>query len=85
MASVQRLVLDVLKPHQPNALEFAHAIAALGEGYRVDIHVIEVDEQTETLQVSIEGVRLDFERINSVINENGGSLHSIDEVTVVGD
>jgi len=85
MASVQRLVLDVLKPHQPNALDFAHAIAALGEGYRVDIHVIEVDEQTETLQVSIEGVRLDFERINSVINENGGSLHSIDEVTVVGD
>jgi len=84
MASVQRLVLDVLKPHQPNALDFAHAIAALGEGYRVDIHVIEVDEQTETLQVSIEGVRLDFERINSVINENGGSLHSIDEVTVVG-
>jgi len=84
MASVQRLVLDVLKPHQPNALDFARAIAALGEGYRVDIHVIEVDEQTETLQVSIEGVRLDFERINSVINENGGSLHSIDEVTVVG-
>ena len=84
MASVQRLVLDVLKPHQPNALDFAHAIAALGEGYRVDIHVVEVDEQTETLQVSIEGVRLDFERINSVINENGGSLHSIDEVTVVG-
>ena len=84
MASVQRLVLYVLKPHQPNALDFAHAIAALGEGYRVDIHVIEVDEQTETLQVSIEGVRLDFERINSVINENGGSLHSIDEVTVVG-
>ena len=55
MASVQRLVLDVLKPHQPNALDFAHAIAALGEGYQVDIHVIEVDEQTETLQVSIEG------------------------------
>ena len=46
---------DVLKPHQPNALDFAHAIAALGEGYRVDIQVIEVDEQTETLQVSIEG------------------------------
>ena len=84
MASVQRLILDVLKPHQPNALDFARAIAAIGEGYRVDIHVIEVDEQTETLQVSIEGVRLDFERINSVINENGGSLHSIDEVTVVG-
>lgn len=84
MASVQRLVLDVLKPHQPNVLEFARAIAALGEGYRVDIRVVEVDEQTETLLVAIEGDGLDFDRIGSTINENGGSLHSIDEVSVVG-
>jgi hypothetical protein len=84
MARVQRLVLDVLKPHQPNALEFAHAIAALGEGYRVNIQVVEVDEQTETLQVAIEGAELDFERISGAISENGASLHSIDEVSVVG-
>ena len=84
MASVQRLVLDVLKQHQPNALEFAHAIAALGTSYRVHIRGVEVDEQTETLQVSIEGEGLDFERINDTIDEAGASLHSIDEVCVVG-
>lgn len=84
MASVQRLILDVLKPHQPNALEFARAIASLGEGYRVDIRVLEVDEQTETLQVVIEGEGLDFERISDAISENGASLHSIDEVSVAG-
>jgi len=84
MASVQRLVLDVLKPHQPNVLEFARAIAALGEGYQVNIQVVGVDEQTETLQVVIEGDRLDFERINDAISENGASLHSIDEVSVDG-
>jgi len=84
MTSVKRLVLDVLKPHQPNSLEFARAIAASGEGYQVDIHVLEVDEQTETLQVMIEGDSLDFELISGVINENGASLHSIDEVSVVG-
>ena len=84
MASVQLIVLDVLKPHQPNALEFAHAIAALGKSYRVTIRVVEVDEQTETLQVSIEGEGLDFERINDTIDEAGASLHSIDEVCVVG-
>jgi len=84
MASVQRLVLDVLKPHQPNTLEFARAIAALGEGYQVDIRVLEVDEDTETLQVIIEGNRLDFEGISGAISENGASLHSIDEVSVVG-
>jgi hypothetical protein len=84
MASVKRLVLDVLKPHHPNILEFALAIAASGEDYQVDIHVLEVDEQTETLQVMIEGDSLDFELISGVINENGASLHSIDEVSVVG-
>ena len=84
MTSVKRLVLDVLKPHQPNTLEFARAIAASGNGYQVDIHVLEVDEQTETLQVMIEGDNLDFELISGVINENGASLHSIDEVSVVG-
>ena len=85
MVSVKRLVLDVLKPHQPNALEFAQSIAALAEGYRVDIRVLEVDEQTETLYVTIEGEQLDFERISATISENGASLHSIDEVSVVGE
>ncbi len=85
MPRVQRLVLDVLKPHQPNVLEFARAIAALGSGYRVEIRVVEVDEQTETLQVFIEGEALDFEVIDEVIGENGASLHSIDEVSVTGD
>ena len=84
MARVKRLVLDVLKPHKPNTLEFARAIAASGEGCQVDIHVLEMDEQTETLQVMIEGESLDFDRISSVIDENGASLHSIDEVSVVG-
>jgi hypothetical protein len=84
MARVKRIVLDVLKPHQPNTLEFARAIAASGDGYQVDIQVLEVDEQTETLKVMIAGDNLDFERISAVINENGASLHSIDEVSVVG-
>ncbi len=85
MASVQRLVLDVLKPHQPNALEFASVIAtALGDGYRVEVRVTEVDDKTETLLVAIEGNELDFDLVNSTITESGASLHSIDEVSVVG-
>jgi hypothetical protein len=27
MSSIKRIVLDVLKPHQPNALDFASTIA----------------------------------------------------------
>ena len=85
MANVRRLVLDVLKPHQPNALDFARAIADLGKGYLVKINVLEMDENTETLQVTIEGESLDFDAISAPISASGASLHSIDEVAVAGE
>jgi len=82
MTVVRRVVLDVLKPHQPNALEFARAIARTGADYCVRLTVLEVDENTETLQIEIEGKLIDFEAIQSSISDMGGSLHSIDEVEV---
>ena len=84
MPSVKRLVLDVLKPHLPNALDFSLEIASIADDYRVDVRVMEVDEKTETLLVSIEGEQLDFEQIIATFSENGASLHSIDEVSVTG-
>lgn len=85
MVFVKRLVLDVLKPHQPNALEFSQAIAKAGGDYRVCVTVLEVDENTETLQVVVEGDAIDFDAVQSGINGLGGSLHSIDEVVVKGE
>ena len=85
MVFVKRLVLDVLKPHQPNALEFSQALARAGGDYRVCTTVIEVDEKTETLQVVVEGDAIDFDAVESSISAFGGSLHSIDEVEVQGE
>lgn len=82
MISVKRVVLDVLKPHRPNALEFSQAIAKAGVDYRVCLRVLEVDENTETLQVEVKGNAIDFESIQSSISDMGGSLHSVDEVEV---
>lgn len=82
MVSVKRIVLDVLKPHQPNALEFSRAIADVGNDYRVHLTVLEVDENTESLQIVVEGENIDFESVQSTISDLGGSLHSIDEVEV---
>ncbi len=82
MVLVKRLVLDVLKPHQPNALEFSQALAKAGGDYRVCITVLEVDEKTETLKVVVEGDAIDFDAVQSGISDLGGSLHSIDEVEV---
>jgi hypothetical protein len=85
MPELKRIVLDVLKPHQPNVLELAAAIAALGADHRVSIDVIEVDEKTETVALEIEGERLDFGRIERSIRELGGTVHSIDRVLMAGD
>ena len=82
MVSVKRVVLDVLKPHQPNALEFSRAIAGTGADYHVQLTVLEMDEKTETLRIEIAGNAIDFEKIETTISELGGSLHSIDEVEV---
>lgn len=83
MVSVKKLVLDVLKPHQPNSLEFSCNLADVGDDYRVELTVIGVDESTETLQVIIEGSDLDFEAIQAAITDMSGSLHSIDVVEVM--
>ena len=83
MSKVNRINLDVLKPHIPNALEFAAAIADQGSDYRVNLTVVEIDEKTESVRVIIEGDDIQFEQITAIISEMGGSVHSIDEAEVV--
>lgn len=80
--AVKKVVLDVLKPHRPDAITFANAIASVGAGYRVRLVVLEMDENTETLQLEIFAEAIDFEAVHTAIQDMGGSLHSIDEVEV---
>lgn len=84
MTAIRRLVLDILKPHQPNALEFATKLAEIGADYKVKLTVAEVDEKTETIVLTIIGQEINFEDITSVIEKMGASVHSIDEVEVDG-
>ena len=83
MVLIKRLVLDVLKPHQPNNVDFAKAIAEKGNDYRVMFTVQEVDEKTETVVIVIEGHDLSYQTVLETINGLGGSLHSVDEVEVI--
>ena len=82
MINVKRIVLDILKPHHPDALEFARTIAACGHDYHVQLTVAEMDEKTETLQLVVEGADVDMDKVREAIGELGGSLHSIDAVEV---
>jgi hypothetical protein len=82
MVTVKRLVLDVLKPHQPSALDFCRRIAQLGADYEVCLNVEEVDENTQTLSLDIRGGDVDMGAIEAAIADMGASLHSVDKVEV---
>ena len=84
MTKTRKLVLDVLKPHQPDALDFSSALADLGADYCVKLTVTEVDKNTESTIVTIEGADIHFDIIKEAIEKMGASVHSIDEVEVYG-
>lgn len=76
---LRRLVLDVLKPHSPTLPEFATKLSSMPGVAGVNVTLIEIDKDTETLKVTVEG-KLDYSTIRSAIEEWGGVVHSVDEV-----
>ena len=80
MSGIKRLVLDVLKPHKPSILELAKAISKLTHVTGVNLSIQEVDTETETIKITVEGNNIDFEELEQVIEDMGAVIHSVDEV-----
>lgn len=78
-SKIWRIVLDVLKPHDPTLTEFAKMLGNITGVKRVDVDLFEIDKETETLKVTIDG-NLDYPKIRKKIEEWGGVVHSVDEV-----
>lgn len=75
-----RLVLDVLKPHEPSMVEFADRIKNLEGVEGVNISLVEIDEEVQNIKITSEGRGMDFEEVKNAIEDLGGSIHSIDEI-----
>ena len=84
MATTRKIVLDVLKPHKPNGVDFATALAELSPDYQVRFSVVEMDEKTESVILVLEGNNIEFDPVVELIKKMGASVHSIDEVEVHG-
>ena len=82
MANIRRVVLDVLKPHSPNMIELSTKIADLAGVNGVDISLIEMDQKVENIKITCEGDSINYEKVEQVIKQNGGSIHSLDKVSV---
>ncbi len=79
---IKLLVLDILKPHTPNIVEFGKELQKANGIENIDISVYAVDEKTETVKVVIEGNSLDFEVIRKTIEDSGAVVHSVDKVAI---
>jgi len=79
---VKRLVLDVVKPHNPSIVDIAEGLSELKNVTKVDIEVKDYDSNIERLKLVIEGEGLDYDEIVKVIRYYGGNVASLDGVTV---
>jgi hypothetical protein len=80
MGRIRRLVLDTLKPHDPTIIDLAQKLSDMAGVEAVNISIYEMDRKVENAKITIEGNDINFEEIRGVIAENGGAIHSIDEV-----
>ncbi|WP_317895037.1 DUF211 domain-containing protein [Pyrofollis japonicus] len=81
MSGLRRLVLDVLKPlKEPSIVDVALELSRIKGVDAVNITVNEVDVETLSLTVVIEGEDIDFESVKRVLEEVGAAIHSIDQV-----
>ncbi len=80
MSHLRLIVLDVLKPHKPILTEFAEHLASLDNIVGVNMSVLEIDQKTETVKISIEGSDLSYAVLQKEIESLGGTIHSIDKV-----
>jgi hypothetical protein len=80
MSKIRRLVLDVLKPHKPTIIELSQRVSLTKGVFGVNCTLDEVDQETETVKITVEGDDINFHAVVNAIESVGGVIHSIDSV-----
>ena len=67
MSAIRRLVLDVLKPHNPGIVELSRSLASMSGISGVNCSLDEVDQETESIKITIEGRGVDYDAVKDII------------------
>ncbi len=81
MSDIRRLVLDVLKPHHPSIVDLSKRLSVLDGVSGVNLTIDEVDQDTESIKITIEGTSIDYDTVEQTISESGAVIHSVDSVS----
>ena len=79
---IKRILLDALKPRESSIIELSKALGSVDGVEAVDILVSEVDAKTETIKVTIRGLRVNYEDASKVMDKFGVSIRGVDEISV---
>jgi len=80
LGNIRRVVLDTLKPMEPTIVEMAKRLSVSDGVASVNISIAEIDLKVENAKITLEGDNINYEIVRDVIEDMGGSIHSIDEV-----
>ncbi|WP_256298429.1 DUF211 domain-containing protein [Haloarchaeobius salinus] len=80
MAPVRRLVIDVLKPHDPPLVEFTEQLSDLGGVDGVTSSLVELDREVQNVKLTFEGAAVDYDAVEERVETIGATVHSVDEV-----
>lgn len=80
MPPVLRIVVDVLKPHDPDLVTFTRRVGEAESVASVNVARIETDREVENVGLAVEGEALDIDALEAHIEDLGGVVHSVDEV-----
>ena len=81
LGNIKRIILDVLKPHNPSILELADHISELDGISGVNISLEEMDEKTHSVKITIEGSNINYAKVQETLMDSGAEVHSIDGVS----
>jgi len=81
MGRIRRIVLDVVKPHEPTIDVLASRLSDIEGTDGVDIVVYSIEKDVESIKITIEGSDINLRRTEEIINDFGAHVHSIDKVT----
>jgi len=80
VTDIKRIVLDVLKPHKPSLVELSQRLASLKGVDGVNCSLDEVDQETESIKITIEGSSISYDTVENALREMGAVIHSVDLV-----
>jgi hypothetical protein len=81
--NIEKVLLDSLKSKELSIVDLSRALGLIKGVSKVNIVVVEVDSNTETIKVTLNGPDINYNQVKKVMQKHGVSIKGIDEIEVL--